>query len=47
MGKNGAMIFDGDTFIDIEPFSVKGRYQRAKICLQEFFVWNNQWIWKR
>ena len=23
MGKNGAMIFDGDTFIDIEPFSVK------------------------
>ena len=23
MGKNGAMIFDGDTFFDIEPFSVK------------------------
>jgi len=23
MGKNGAMIFDGDTFIDIEPFPVK------------------------
>ena len=22
-GKNGAMIFDGDTFIDIEPYSVK------------------------
>ena len=23
MGKNGAMIFDGDTFIDIEPYRVK------------------------
>ncbi|MEC7755046.1 adenosine kinase [Roseivirga sp. UBA1976] len=23
MGKNGAMIFDGDTFIDIEPYAVK------------------------
>jgi len=23
MGKNGAMIFDGDTFIDIEPYKVK------------------------
>ena len=23
MGKNGAMIFDGDTFIDIEPYQVK------------------------
>ena len=23
MGKNGAMIFDGDTFINIEPFQVK------------------------
>ena len=22
-GKNGAMIFDGDTFIDIEPYQVK------------------------
>ncbi len=23
LGKNGAMIFDGDTFIDIEPYTVK------------------------
>ena len=23
LGKNGAMIFDGDTFIDIEPFQIK------------------------
>ena len=23
MGKNGAMIFDGETFIDIEPYPVK------------------------
>ena len=42
-GKNGAMIFDGYTFIDIEPYRVKAvDTNGAGDMFAGFLLWNYQ-----
>ena len=46
-GSNGAMIYDGDTFIDIEPYKVNAidtNGGRRYVC-RNISLWDYEWTW--